>query len=637
MLLLILVGFAYAVAHCLWYAGQPMGAHPVLDGKENLQLAWDIADGALPKEPFYRAPLYPLVISLGMGLGLPESLWPDFARLINLLSWLASLWLVARLARGLWDDDRAALGATAIWAFYPVGLFFLGDPLDITLSIALLLGGLDRAVAFTKTASAQAALASGFLLALAALTRPQMWAIALSIPVLLIFIACYFGGRAPEIVDEKNPQKSKRPPRWTVFFILVGLAIPALMMGAFNQKISGKFAIMPTQGAFNLWAANKPGAHGKYYAQGIEIYQHDQHMNPARVESIHQYREAMGPDAPLGWEEVNDYWRAQTREMISDDPIGWFGRLARKGYYLLNHYEQYNNKTYSVHRELSPWLRFNFLGWGILLVAAAPLIFFGRKNPFALAVILFAFAALSAGLILTYVSARFRLPLAPLLAIIAGGWFTLPWRGSNGRGLALGGVACLLAAGLAFTSLFAVREPDTRVQDYLLLGYAALDAGQDEVALDWANTALENNPSRLAAKELLVVARFNLDLARLIESGEKPDNLALARRIEDAMPISQISPRVRYVYGVYLNWSTMPDLARPIWEGLLGYDDSVTQSALTALIMVSEPTSRMKIALAQLPPEEWSPPLRVAIMHRNGQALSSEDEALLDQLQLIYD
>ncbi|WP_309382468.1 hypothetical protein [Cerasicoccus frondis] len=635
--LILIFGCVYAVAYCFWYAGTPMGAHPVLDGKENLQLAWSIADGALPNEPFYRAPLYPLVISLGMGLGLPEPMWPDFARFINLAAWLISIWLVARLAQALWGNERAGVLASAIWAVYPVGLFFLGDPLDITLSIALLLAGLDRAVAFLKTATAQSALATGFLLALASLTRPQMWTVAMVVPLALAVLAFAFRQRAEVASPVKGKSAAKPPPRWPAVFTLVGLAIPALMMGAFNRKVSGEFVIMPTQGPFNMWAANKPGAHGKYFAQTIEVYQHDEHTNPARVESLHHYRMDRGPEATFDWRDVNDYWRERTRAMVLEDPLGFLGRLASKGYYLLNDYEQYNNKTYSVHRSLSPWLQFNFLGWGLLLMAAAPLIFWGRKNPLILTVLMSGIVAYAGGLILTYVSARFRLPLAPILAIIAGGWVMLPWRGVKPGWLITGGAALVLSAGVAFSNLFDVRQPPTEVQDYLLLGYAALDAQSDEEALGWAETALESDPNRMAAKELKVVARFNLDLEHLIETGERPSGAALEMRSAEAELLGAYSPRALYIAGVYAWWSGDAVSAQADWRSLLIRSDSVAQSALTALIMTGDATNQVQQALYRLPENARSALLQVALASRREAALSVDGQSLLQQLKLIYD
>lgn len=634
--LVLAAGLVYALAYCLWYSATPMGAHPVLDGKENLQLAWDISEGRLAAEPFYRAPLYPLILSLAYGLGLPESLGPDFARLVNLAAWLASVWLVARLALQLWNHERAAVAAAAIWAFYPVGVFFTGDPLDITLAIALMLGGLDRACAFLRTASPQAAMSSGFLLALAALTRPQMWAIALAMPVVLIVLV-YGLRRGPGVeVIQPNEKPPKAPPRWPVFFIFLGLSLPAVMMGAFNKKLSGEFVIMPTQGPFNLWAANRPGSHGKYFAQQVEVYQDDRHENPARVESIYHYRKDRGVDASLDWGDINAYWRERTKQMVAEDPGGFAGRLSRKVYYLFNDYEQYNNKTFSVHKALAPALRFNPLGWGVLLIAGAPLLFWGRKNPLVLAILLGAAAAFVGGLALTYVSARFRLPLAPLLAVISSGWLVAPWRDVRGWRLIAGCVAVLVAAGLTFTSLLGVRKPSTEIQDYLLLGYAAMEAGQDGEAMTWADRALAEDSTRLAARELKVVAQYNLELTDILAGAERPSGPILEARLHAAESIAAYSPRVAFIAGVYAWWHGDADEARAQWLSLVEQTNSVSQSALTALLMTGELPQDALPALARIPEKLRQPMLQVALAHAAGQPLNEQGQGIVDQLQAVY-
>src|SRR5215207_2710462 len=72
VVLLLLTG-AYAVGYLVWFLGTPLGSVPVLDGRENLILARQIAEGTLPAEPFFRAMLYPAVISVAAAQGLDES------------------------------------------------------------------------------------------------------------------------------------------------------------------------------------------------------------------------------------------------------------------------------------------------------------------------------------------------------------------------------------------------------------------------------------------------------------------------------------------------------------------------------------------------------------------------------------
>ncbi|HEY4988614.1 MAG TPA: hypothetical protein VII09_02350, partial [Opitutaceae bacterium] len=53
----------YALGHLNWYMGTPLGRVPVLDERENIDLANAIFNGALPAAPFYRAPGYALLLA----------------------------------------------------------------------------------------------------------------------------------------------------------------------------------------------------------------------------------------------------------------------------------------------------------------------------------------------------------------------------------------------------------------------------------------------------------------------------------------------------------------------------------------------------------------------------------------------
>src|SRR5690606_32489802 len=130
---LLLLVAAYATAHELWYSQTALGQSPALDGLENLQLAGQIARGELPVEPFYRAMLYPATLALVGGHWM----------LLGFACHLANAYLAYRLARTIWRRQCAGLVAGALTGFNPVLLHYAFDPLDVTLSITLLLAGLN--------------------------------------------------------------------------------------------------------------------------------------------------------------------------------------------------------------------------------------------------------------------------------------------------------------------------------------------------------------------------------------------------------------------------------------------------------------------------------------------------------------
>jgi hypothetical protein len=182
---------------------------------------------------------------------------------------------------------------------------------------------------------------------------------------------------------------------------------------------------------------------------------------------------------------------------VSSHPLRWGALTARKAYALLNNWEQYNNKTFAFHKARSPWLRWNPVCWGLLLMlgvaGAARLASESPRSAAALAAI---WAACAASILLFFVSARFRLPLASMLAVLAGGALGSPgfWRGwSPGARAALAGIV-VLAGAAAFSDIGNVQDPSTFVQDHALLARAAYTVGDDATALSEAREALRMQP-----------------------------------------------------------------------------------------------------------------------------------------------
>lgn len=133
----------YLGSHAFWYSATSLGLVPVLDGKENCQLALQISEGKLPHEPFYRAPLYPMVLATALKLGATEVIsLPHIARLINAVAHLISTALIFYIGLRLWRRSRAAVFSALLFGLNPVLIFFASDPLDISMAITCMLAGL---------------------------------------------------------------------------------------------------------------------------------------------------------------------------------------------------------------------------------------------------------------------------------------------------------------------------------------------------------------------------------------------------------------------------------------------------------------------------------------------------------------
>ncbi len=499
--------FLYGTCYLIWYLGTPLGRAPQLDGRENLELAAQIAQGTLAHEPFYRAMLYPAVLAVPLMAGCPPDWLPMLAALAGLLMHFAATWAVALLARRVWQEqggDGAAAIAAALWGLNPVALFYAVDVLDVTLALALFLWGL---VWLSNTKGrAREKLGGGILLGLAVAVRPHFLPVVLAAPLAAAWLA---GRWKPETRDAMA---------WA------GAALPLLLVGAVQWGWAGELRIMPWQGAYNLYSANRPGANGKYYAQRMFFADIAPGENPTRKESELIFGQETGSVPPYKVGAMEGYWQARALQSIMRNPLAWAELMGRKTYYLLNDFDQYNNKTYAWHQQQSPWLRWNYLSWGGLLMLAAGSLALawmtetGERRTRIMGVLL-VFCAYGAGVVLYYASGRFRLPLAPLLAVLAGGWACCrpqagrPLRpaGALARGIAV--LAMVLAGVAAFSDFFAARDEATFIQDELLSANAAADVGEDAQAYALAKAVLARDAQRPDARRIALVSWFNLAVA----------------------------------------------------------------------------------------------------------------------------
>jgi hypothetical protein len=577
---------AYLVPHL----DSPAGRFPVLDGAENMELARQIATGSLPPIPFYRAMLYPAVLSLFLRAGVTLETLPLIAGLLGALLHLGSTVCVYFLARRGWASARAGVVAAVLFGFNPVAIYFAGEPLDTTLGTFLFLAGLTLLAGFVPPlAGVKRAQnwSEGLLIGrvffgtalwcLATLARPHYAIVLAGLPV--IIVATMWRSAIPNVRNPKNgpltpslsPSNGERERNaiplgvvhkncgWALGGYMFACVLFLGCAGLVQKEICGEFWILPAQGAYNFWAGNRPGANGRYFEQRIHLVGSGlaEGANPARVESEILYRGETGDKGPLDFERVNEFWKNKTISSIRADPRSWLELMACKVYYLFNNFEQYNNKTFAVEKSLAPALRWNPLGWGLTFTAAvAGLVYVGLAGRGLLTgrLIFPVGVSYGVGVIIFFVSDRFRLPLLPLLCVCAGVWGCasprwLPRIGVRGAFSTL--VLAVAAATLSFSRGWDVYDLSPAVQDYVLLSIASTKAGDDIEGLRWARQALEEQPFHPDALGCAVQSFYNASLQGFNVESRFPDE-TWAREAFRVTRIPQASPGLRLIRGIAL-------------------------------------------------------------------------------------
>ncbi len=557
----------------------PLVLAPQLDAKENLLWAARFDAWELPPEPLYRAVLYPLVLSLLH----PAGMRPLLGALLGLACHLLNGWLVHRIAGRFWQREGAAVLAAVLYLLNPASLFFALQLVDITFATTLFLGGLALGL---RRGGAGALLGCGALLGLAVLARPNFLPLALLVPATLMLLA--------------GSGRRRAALAWAP------LAALLLLQGLLNLRLAGEFRVLPWQGAYNLWAANRPGANGLYFQQTVDVAARGDDDNPTRAESILLYAQAH-PDAapPFSIGEMNRYWVGRFREHVLAHP----GEAARlwlfKAYAVLNSFEQYNNLTFSFHKARIPPLRHNPHNWGVLLAlgAAGLVVLAGRRPRAALVVTLWLLAG-TLPLVLYYASGNFRLPLVPLLAVAGGGIVVIArdFNRLSPRLRAAAAAAAVSAAAAAYSSFGDIRSDATHVQDELLLANAHADLGQDLEAARRARSVLERQPLRREALRIYAVSYFNLRLLRDPAAAGLGGWQEQRRWVRQRPPTDPVQDAV---LGVFLWRWGHPEDARDAWRlasaaGAAGSALARSCLRLTGAGDRPQPLSPLESALADL-------------------------------------
>mgnify|MGYP000152982640 CR=1 FL=1 len=572
-LILLTLGLVYLIGCLLTYSTYPLSQSPQLDAAENIALASQMASGELPDEPFYRAPLYPYILSL-----LAPADWrPLMGMVLGFICHLINGALVFGLARTTWNKDSPACLASALYLLNPASIFYSLQILDITFATTLFLGGVNLLLKGKQPW--QRLVLSGALLALAIAARPHFIPIVLALPLILCI----------------------RAERRRSFLLLVyaPVLLGFLSTGMINLSRSGDFRMLPWQGSYNLWASNKPGANGVYFKQEVDLAGSGLEGNPARVESTLLYGRAHpGESAPYDINRINHYWKQKFLDHALENPLDLAKLWGFKVYAVLNANEQYNNFTFSFHKSRLPLLRFNPLNWGILLILSTmgSLALWRSNRPMLWTVVLF-ILCYSLTLVLYYASARFRLPLVPLLAVLSGGAILQVKEVIRSRKQLAWTLPAILVMGtITFSCFGSVCKKDTYVQDRLLLANACTETGDDAEAARLALAVLQEFPARKEAQRIYTISYFNLQLLQIEAAAEFGDWAAQAPLVIQRPPTDPVQDAVLGVY--FWNWG-FHQQALDVWKHVAIQSTTGTALAKACLESVNKVNTenQLKIAL----------------------------------------
>jgi tetratricopeptide (TPR) repeat protein len=391
---------------------------PQLDSWEFLVWAKDIAGGELfrwlatshgPGYAYFLA----LLLKLGGGSLLAVSV------LQGALG-SAVCALVAVLGARAFDDRRAGLAAGVLLALYGPLVYIELSLFAEGFFIFLLVLGLWVLTGSRPPGDQTAgwALAAGLAIGLAAVTR------ATALPLLPLAAGIVLLGRTPW-------------PRRAAVWMLLGWLAVVVPVIALVRVSSGDWLPVQSFGGLNFYMGNHTGASGTPEARlgsGWDVLFHEPE------------RHGVSGDAAR-----ERYFMSKARRDIAAEPLAFVAGLGRKALWLLQADEI--RDMVNFFRQQVPALAW-LPGFGLLL----PLAVWGgwlarrRLSPFLwLYLALFVFSNIA-----IVMAARYRIPLVPVLAVLAGG--AVVWLGERLRRARLRELAPAVAVLLAVTVVTRLRE-----------------------------------------------------------------------------------------------------------------------------------------------------------------------------------
>jgi 4-amino-4-deoxy-L-arabinose transferase-like glycosyltransferase len=489
---LFLLGLIARLGYLVEHARSPSFGVPTLDQKyydtaARMLLAGDDLHQLRGNRPL----LYPMFLAATYRLGGRHGI--DCAVAAQHLLGVLTGVLVAVLGTRLFRHRLSGLAGGALYLLAPVPLYFEGELLVESSYVFLICLGLWLLLRAADAAGWEAGLCwlfSGGLMALAAQERSNIF----------IFLAVY-----PVFTAWQWRRWPHGRALWPLLGLIGGLAM-AMPWGFVNKMQSGHFMLMPSEGGANLYLGNKRAAdgmtpeqerrvtYGERYEDSVEIWARQGYEKARRAQGLQPENNPMA---------VSGYWTRRALEEIRAAPGSWLRLMARKCWFMLWNAEIPNNKGFAFLQMEFAWLRLLPVRWVVLLMLAPAGIWaavkWGNRN--ALFLLLFYAGLYSAVNVVFFVCDRYRYPIWPVMAAIAGGGLravvgTLRerrWREASWLGASLA-----LMAAISLPNWFGARLPSF-ARDYLFRSIAWYETGHFLEAKSDIDQSLKLDPSEVTA------------------------------------------------------------------------------------------------------------------------------------------
>ena len=402
LLLVFLVAFSFRATAWVQSIDVPPLTEPVLDAKFYSDAGIAIASGrGLAPRPYFMSPGYTWFVAAHTWLFGVHPAWVTATQCI--LDSLACVFTALATARVL--GRFAGLSAGLLLALHGTQVFFCLRLLPATLGTfiaSLLLLILVRVEARPRSAGIFLA---GLVLGIHALIRAN---ILVLLPLLGFLLWRLSRGAGARVIARR------------LGVLAGGVALVVLPVTIRNLVVGGDFALLTSNGGVNFYIGNAAGGDGRFTPLNNLPLAPGAFSDLQFEQSVQAYVERVEGKALLP-SEVSRFWVDRAVEEITADPGGWLLLLLRKAAFFFNAFEvpQVDN-LYFMSRYVPVLdgvaLHTSRVLWSLGLCGFLLLLW---RRPLPLVPVLYLLAFLIS-ILLFFVTARYRLPVLPVIAFGAG-------------------------------------------------------------------------------------------------------------------------------------------------------------------------------------------------------------------------
>ena len=500
VIVLFVIAAIVRLVYLLQFSDTVLFSSHIMDMKYHYDWAKAVASGQpFVEGPFFRAPLYPMIMgALYYVFGAGNWVVPIFQLLLGSLS-VSLIYMIGARAFSNFTGVLAGLFA----AFYGPLIFFGGQLLIPTTIIFFDLLALYFLIfAFDSGEWAHYAIA-GLCLGLSAIARPTILLFAFVLVLWLVW---------------RRLRSRTGTSIGNILLFILAIIIPIAPVTWYNYAQSGEFTLIGTYSGLNAYVGNNeladgvsarlPGARRDWWGM----------MEDARLIAEKDVGHELSPA------EQSDYWMRRTADDILAHPLHFVSLLGRKALLLAGGLELSNNFDlyFFAHQT---WLMKLLmprdpigLPWGVAFpVALCGIVFVtGWNRPRWLLLLFFITYAIS--VVLFFVTARYRLPLVPILLLFAAYTVdTLLGRRARIKMMRwiIGVVVLVVALAISNIDFLGMGKRDD-AQAYYTLANIYGDAGNTAMQERYYQRAIAKDSTLTEAYNnlgLLLASRGNLDHA----------------------------------------------------------------------------------------------------------------------------